>query len=889
MNFKILLTVLVISALVLTRAVSSTDVSVAGSAYNCDAGGVGTWCSVPATCTAWTITYALPACVGCFVDSVTHSGGPGQAWIHTDVTGYNRYWSPGVYTNNFYTRNFTAGAAECDLGGGSTFDRDWPYTYSGNIAGTNAIAPSDWGANKAISYSCLTNSTNCGLVGGAQPPGGFGVTIYYHVGETVVTLNSPLDTNRSTNQNNTFNFSFDSQGYNVTNCTLFTNQSGSWTASQDNQSGLLNGTVYSNYISYNFTKDGDFLWGVVCTDAAHSSTFYSLNRTLTIDSTPPHDFSFITPTEADGAIINYSWVYVNASVNDSHLDSCWANFSNGTSANYSLGVGASLSFVHYIYTNFTNQPTGINITYVVYCNDSFANVGLTPTHSISIGYLNISLNSPTDVSKTANQNNTFNFTPNTAFNAIVNCSLFSNSSGVWADSRDNQTTVVNATPNYISYNFTKDGDFLWGVRCYNNASVAFWSANRSLTVDSTPPTNYTYVSPTQPDGQIISWNWSYVNVTVNDSHIDQCGLNYSNGTLGLKNMVIYPLTAGVSYVLYNLTSQNDGANISYFVTCNDTFGNVASSQNRSVVVNILAPNVVLVSPFGTTTDTTINFTFTPTTGGTLANATIYHSCNGSAWGIKGFNQTTLVNGSANKILVSDLVVTPACLWNVFVCDTLGRCSFQSTDFVLTIASPSIPPSGGGGGGSTVVGSISVTPQSFSLTNVSAGELQTLTIQISDLSGSDQLIQLSTTDNYIYLTDSRFTLKANQRVNYSFSVRAPYVLGQYDGTVDVSVDGSSVVVIPIVVIPTSQVWWVFFFGDLGSLFVLLGKPYMGVPVSVLILALSVAFAIYFGLKTIKRPSNSNVVGFLVSALLSIVVYLMYSVPIDTLVNGFINVG
>jgi hypothetical protein len=692
--------------------VFANSTTVTGSTYACNAGGSGSWCGVPATCSAWTLTYTLPACTSCFVESVTHTmSGYGQSWVHTGNTGYNRYYDPSV---NFFTRYFTAGATECDLGGGSTFDRDYPYDYSGSVSGNNGITPSSWGSNKDISYSCLTNATSAGLLGGSLTASSFSIIISFHVGETTITLNSPADLNKSTLQNNTFNFSFNSQGYNVTNCTLFTNQSGSWTASQDNQSVLLNGTSYGNYISYNFSKDGDFLWGVVCTDTAHSSTFYSANRTLSIDSTAPHDFSFVSPTESDGAIINYSWVYVNASVNDSHLDSCWVNFSNGTSSNYSLSVGASSSFVHYTYANFTSQPTGVNITYIVYCNDSFGNTGSASARSISIGYLNISLNSPADVNKTASQNNTFNFTPNTAFNAIVNCSLFSNSSGAWSNSQDNQSSIVNASPNYISFNFTKDGDFLWGVVCYNNESTAFWSVNRSISIDSASPNNFSFVSPTQNDGAVISFDWVYMNMTFNETHNDSCWFQVSNGSILNYSATSSVNAGGLNYAFLNFSNQSSGTNVSWILWCNDSFGNTGYSVNRSVFVNTAYPSVTLVSPlFGaSTTDTAINFTFNVSSASNLANATLYHNCNGSAWNAMKMNESVVSKTSVNGIYFSPLIVT-SCVWNIYSCDALGRCSFNPSNYTLTITAPVVPPAGGGGGGGGVITSyFTVLPDNF---------------------------------------------------------------------------------------------------------------------------------------------------------------------------------
>jgi hypothetical protein len=83
----------------------------------------------------------------------------------------------------------------------------------------------------------------------------------------------------------------------------------------------------------------------------------------------------------------------------------------------------------------------------------------------------------------------FNYTATFYQGAITNSSLWANKTGTWQRLGWNATAIVNATIHSISYTFSGDAAYLWNVQVFNSTDAHWATANRTFTIETTPPPN----------------------------------------------------------------------------------------------------------------------------------------------------------------------------------------------------------------------------------------------------------------------------------------------------------------------------------------------------------------------------------------------------------------
>lgn len=157
--------------------------------------------------------------------------------------------------------------------------------------------------------------------------------------------------------------------------------------------------------------------------------------------------------------------------------------------------------------------------------------------------------------------------------------------------------------------------------------------------DTNPPL-LTLVSPTLPSGTSQNKSWAFINVSSNEP-LSSCLLNFSG---------YYSMSELNSTVFYfNRTGLTTGT-YAYSVECNDTSGNNASTESRSLIVDVTPPTLTWVSP--TPDGETLNQTWVylnMTASETLLGASVYFNetwyamaWNGVSWWK---NITDLANGT----------------------------------------------------------------------------------------------------------------------------------------------------------------------------------------------------------------------------------------------------
>jgi hypothetical protein len=176
----------------------------------------------------------------------------------------------------------------------------------------------------------------------------------------------------------------------------------------------------------------------------------------------------------------------------------------------------------------------------------------------------ININSPANNYTSLTSLVSFNATASVLEGATLrNMSIWTNQTGTWAR---NQTTIKTGTTNTSNWTitFSNDGNYIWGVQACDSDNDCGFSENRTLSIDSIPPTiSLLYPTGTIPygySGQNISLNYS-----ISDANIQSCWMNY-NGTTNLT-----------------LTCNKNGSLIlgtpkSIIIYANDSAGNLNTSS-----------------------------------------------------------------------------------------------------------------------------------------------------------------------------------------------------------------------------------------------------------------------------------------------------------------------
>ena len=212
--------------------------------------------------------------------------------------------------------------------------------------------------------------------------------------------------NGSRTMNFTFNVTWDNLNGGVDagsglNCTLWTNATGSWAATQTNDSTMSIVNQSRSIINYTFNVDGNISWNIGCqneTSATQNLTFQSRNSTFFIDTVAPqvaaHSPSGTVLTQAPLNITSYETAILVVNVTDNTTQRVWillSNFvstvsgdKNGTNMtmtlNTSLLEGATKKYIFNLspILNFSSNFTGPGLKSVTFCaNDSIGRTTCT--------------------------------------------------------------------------------------------------------------------------------------------------------------------------------------------------------------------------------------------------------------------------------------------------------------------------------------------------------------------------------------------------------------------------------------------------------------------------------------------------------------------------------
>ncbi len=238
-----------------------------------------------------------------------------------------------------------------------------------------------------------------------------------------VILNSPVDNYVSPTPDITLNgTAIVSDGATLTSMSLWDNSTGTWHL---NQTSLFS-TAYTTRTSVftNTYPKGSSIWNIQACDSDGDCGFATENRTLAFDSIDP-TLSIIYPTNGstitDNLAETSATIYLNYSVTDANLDTCWYN---NQTANVTITCGTNATF---------NLPYG-TYTHYIYANDTIGNLA---TQSSIVTYdFKLRENSQT-FNTTSTETATESFVINTTWS---NTTYFSGTAKLWYNGTSHDTT-----------------------------------------------------------------------------------------------------------------------------------------------------------------------------------------------------------------------------------------------------------------------------------------------------------------------------------------------------------------------------------------------------------------------------------------------------------------
>jgi len=347
-------------------------------------------------------------------------------------------------------------------------------------------------------------------------------------------------------------------------CSLWTNSSGSWEDMDAQPQTVANGSL--NSLNYTFTDFGTYLWNVKCNNTAGNSTFAASNATVVVARQPT-----LTTLTVDPA----SPIYY------------------GVASNFSCSNNASLPVQLFI--NGTNKTSELNqdvvraggsyeVTCATFENETHAADNDTATYNVDKvpSSITVAAQGSTNIS---GLNKNFTFTLTTVNTTVENCSLWTNATGSWVQTRANQTAMATSGVMGINYTFAASGTYLWNIECHGLAtenvtgSSDFNDTNATVTASSLPTIIYSTKVPAD------------LNVT----NIIVYGANY---TFNITNATTLNLTQTGVYYKVNNSVTEDLIYINGSVSSGYTF-RVYSNATGGEFTTHLGDNALLPGSYNT--------------------------------------------------------------------------------------------------------------------------------------------------------------------------------------------------------------------------------------------------------------------------------------------------
>lgn len=362
---------------------------------------------------------------------------------------------------------------------------------------------------------------------------------------THITLISPPDNHINPDKVELFTYSFQNNTNYTTinNCSLFTNET-SWSAKQsDNFTEKTNVSAVGLIIN-----TGNIISGALSDTYAQDGHILSLAE---VSGSPGYNYTF-NFTDSINTNQNIT-LYINSSYDGNTAHSRTVGFLNKTSGSCDMQKTISLTSYSMIKTsiNASNVSSYIFSDGTVHLCGIHASSG-NPTHIWNIDYLALE-----------------------------------------------KTSTASGGEHTFTQTFSADGTYLWNVKCTDaDGYSAFAVANRTLIIDSTPPTPVTLLTPTNGDHtntNQTAFDWTDA---TDVAGVDKYNLQIANASNFSENYMVRNIT-GISASTYTLTLSEALSDGIYYwrVRANDTigngYGNWSANGNFTVIIDTVFPDWII--------------------------------------------------------------------------------------------------------------------------------------------------------------------------------------------------------------------------------------------------------------------------------------------------------
>ena len=386
--------------------------------------------------------------------------------------------------------------------------------------------------------------------------------------------------------------------------------------------------------------------------------------------------------------------------------------SSATTITHSVSVnGFSLGPNEHLYVQFwrrqTVQMSSNSRFATMYVYDGTAQI----THPAADGFPNLpTLNTPADASRTNNSAPPLsaNYTDPDSDNGTVSFQLCSDSACSSVLQSGSSSTIASGANGTWTPSALADGTYYWRAQATDSASnVSGWTATRSFTVDTAPPTAPTFGAPANA-ARVTSGTLhaTFLDPDPTDSGTVSFQLCSDAACAGvLQSSTSGSVTDGtaVSWTPAGLAS---GTTYYWRLRATDAVGNqTAWSATRTFVYDTNAPGVpTLTSPANgaSVTTTTLAATFFANGDAGDTGTIAFRVASDSACSTvvaSGSSASGLANGSSGTWTPTGLALG-SYYWCAQAQDAAGNTSAWSSASQFTLVSPPPPPTSGSGGSSS---------------------------------------------------------------------------------------------------------------------------------------------------------------------------------------------
>lgn len=386
-----------------------------------------------------------------------------------------------------------------------------------------------------------------------------------------------------------------------------------------------------------------------------NNTANSTVKTIYIDTIVP---SISLHTPINGQNFTTRTVNFNFTVYDNLASYAMCNLSidNVIVAGFNATIGTTKN---YTATNLAEGTHYWNVT----CRDQALNQNFSETRLFNIFIPpSITLISPLNNTWTNNENNTFLFNVSDE-TGIENCSIIIN--GIIYQTKNNAQIINNATNNFTVESM-QSGIYDWKIECYDNTSNTLYNVSeiRSLYVDTIYP---------EPFIETLNNTWfntSNPKITINITDNMAGTINYSLYTSNIINLNGSVINGTSTNITLNYLT--DGI-YEIVLEAKDFALNKKNSTQKTIYIDTVAPNIVLLNPLNDTnlSQTYVEFNFTVTD-----NLASLLNCSLMLDGTTIFNVTLANNTYANFTAYN--LLGGYHYWNVSCVDIAGNRNVSPT-------------------------------------------------------------------------------------------------------------------------------------------------------------------------------------------------------------------